>query len=498
MNLSELCKSAGLYCDEKFSGIEITRIVSNSEAVCRGDLFVCIKGLSHDGHLHIGEAIEKGAVALLCMSGEAIEAIRGDVAVIYADDTRRAMAYLYSAWYGHPQNYMKIIGVTGTNGKTTVSRMIYEILRCSGESVGVIGTLGAECCGSVIDISSDNELSNMTTPDPEQLYEILAVMRERGVEFVVMEVSSHALTFSRVAPIKFKFGIFTNLTPEHLDLHGNMEEYFLAKSILFEQCERAIINCDGVYGKRLLSKYSDISTGCSTRGDGVSVCAEQIITSERGISYKICHPKMRARITCNIPGEFTVANSLLAVICSYELGISVSDIKIALAGLSGIDGRLERVRIDCDFSVFIDYAHTPDALENLLRTAREFSGGKRRIVLLFGCGGDRDVSKRAKMGRIASTMADFVIITSDNSRGEEKSDIIGEILRGVDKDACFTVIEDRESAIEYAIKNARKNDVILLAGKGHEKYEIDKGGRRYFCERDIVKKYVSKYHSVDV
>lgn len=495
MKLSQLCSEAGIEWSAEHADTDITAVVSDSRRVIAGCLYVCIKGERYDGHSYIGSAVSRGAVAVVCDRLADIGHASCGAVLISVENTREALARLCSAIYGNPQNGMKLIGVTGTNGKTTVSRMIYEILIRSGRRAGVIGTLGAVCCGAQLDICSDNELSNMTTPEPEELYRILQAMRDSGAELVVMEVSSHALVQSRVAPILFDIGVFTNLTPEHLDLHGDMESYFEAKRLLISQSRRAVINCDDPYGRRLYTEFSDISVGCSLRGADRAVCAEQIQLSESGISYKLCHPRMRARISCSIPGEFTVMNSLEAVVVSHELCVGTSDIKAALSSLSGVDGRLERVIPDRDvgFSVFIDYAHTPDALENLLRTARGFSRRRQRIVLLFGCGGDRDRSKRARMGRIASAMADLVIITSDNSRSEESADIIGEILKGIDKETYFTVIEDRAEAIEYAIKNAREGDIILLAGKGHEKYEINKAGKVYFCERELVLEYIDKY-----
>lgn len=496
MLLSDLLRGAGIPDGDDYNDIEIKDIVTNSKMCTCGCMYICIKGNKYDGHKFLSEATENGAVCAVCLCDAELGNVPENVRLIRVKDTRVSMALLYSSWYGNPQKDMKIIGVTGTNGKTTVSRMIYEILYSSGHKVGLIGTLGTVFCGSPIDIRSSDELSNMTTPDPEHLYKIFSVMRKEGAEYVVMEVSSHALALGKVAPVTFEIGVFTNMTPEHLDFHGDMENYFEAKASMFEQCKKAIINCDDAYGRLLCKMYQNISIGCSCRGSDVAVEAEQIQLSQMGVEYKLSHPKMRARIKCSIPGEFTVMNSLQATSCACELGVSATDIKNALAYMSGVDGRLQRVKLptEINFSVFIDYAHTPDALENLLRTARGFSKRKQRIVLLFGCGGDRDRYKRSQMGRIASSMADFVIITSDNSRSENPSDIICEILRGVDKESCFTVIESREAAIEYAIKNARAGDIILLAGKGHEKYEIDKNGKKYFCESELVKKYVDKYH----
>ncbi len=492
MRLSELLACAGIKFDGKYGDIDVTDIFINSKKVTEGSMYICLRGNRADGHFHAHEAVARGASVIVAQ-----EKINTDIPVVYVDDTRSASAYIYSAFYGHPQNDMKIIGVTGTNGKTTTSRMIYEILRFSGKNTGLIGTTGVFLNDAPIDIRSDNECANLTTPDPSELYRIFSVMRARGAEFVVMEVSSHALWYYKVAPVRFSVGVFTNLTPEHLDLHGDMESYFLTKSRLFSQSSLAVVNCDDPYGKRLCKAYKHKVISCSAQGEGGLVSAEQVTLSPDGIEYRLSHPKVRARIRCSIPGEFTVMNTIEAAVCAHELGICTRNIQGGLLHLSGVEGRMQRVRVGshANFSVYIDYAHTPDALKNLLRAARGFAEKKSRIVLLFGCGGDRDRYKRASMGRIASSMADLVIITSDNSRSEDPSDIISEILSGVDKESAFTVIEDRASAIEYAIKNARAGDVILLAGKGHENYEIDKDGKKYFCERELVEKFVNMYHS---
>lgn len=496
MTLGQLCENSGLLCPHSYEKIEIKGISSDSRRVGKGYVYICIRGLSVDGHDFIGEALQRGAVCVICEDDGCVDAINGGVAVIRLENTRRAMAYLYAAWNNNIHKSLKIIGVTGTNGKTTVSRMLYEILLRSGRSAGLIGTTGTLVGDSPLDIRSHNTLACLTTPDPEELYKIFAVMAERGVEYVVMEVSSHSLWYDKVAPIGFEMGVFTNLTPEHLDLHGDMESYFEAKSRLFDMSRRAVINCDDRYGRRLYERHKRKSIACSTKGrEGCVLATDISLCGTGGIEYKLVHPCLRLRIECSIPGEFTVMNSLEAAVCAFELGVSGSDIKAALKGIAGISGRLERVILptESEFSVFIDYAHTPDALENLLRTARGFKRRGQRIVLLFGCGGDRDRSKRAQMGRIASAMADVVILTSDNSRSERTADIIAEILLGIDKESCFTVIEDRRHAIEYTISHARRGDIILLAGKGHENYEIVGEEKRYFCERELVLEFVKKH-----
>ena len=410
-----------------------------------------------------------------------------------------ASARLFSVFQGEPQKKMKMIGVTGTNGKTSICRLIYEILTGSGRKCALIGTMGCLVSGKRIDIKSADPRANMTTPDPEELYKILRVAKEEGAEFAVMEVTSHALALGKVEPIVFDTAVFTNLSEDHLDFHGDMESYFAAKEALFSQSRQAVINYDDRYG-RLLAERIDIPTRlCSAEGREKDVAAEDIhLLGERGIEYKLTSRDLRLRVRSPLPGGFNVMNTMQAAIVAHSLGASAADIKDTLAHFGGAMGRLERLKLEerCDFSVFIDYAHTPDALENLLRTARGFAKVGQRIVLLFGCGGDRDRQKRPIMGRIATEMADHVIITGDNSRSERTGDIISEIISGIERESAapFIVIENRKDAIEYAVKNARRGDIILLAGKGHEEYEIDGNGKRPFSERELVKAFVRKYY----
>ena len=329
----------------------------------------------------------------------------------------------------------------------------------------------------------------MTTPDPEELYEMLARMRDAGARYVVMEVSSHALAQKRVAPLFFRCAIFTNLTQEHLDYHGDMETYFLEKRKLFEKCEQAVVSYTTPYGIRLgevlecpfeeLSALT-VSEIQSFGTDGVSFCLRPISGGE-----------MRIRVP--VPGNFTVENAGLAALAGQALGIDVGSICKALATFPGVRGRVERICNQAGVpAIFLDYAHTPDALEKLLLTARGFSAPHQRILLLFGCGGERDRMKRSEMGRIASRLADFVILTSDNARGEDPDAILEEILRGIDKEKPYCVIKDRAEAIAYAVAEARVGDILLLAGKGHEEYEICGGKRHAFSEREIVREALTR------
>lgn len=484
MKLQYLCDAAGIDCPHTHREDEILAIVTDSRRVCSDSLFVCVRGLQSDGHAFVSEAIRDGAKWILAQTGADIP-IRDDVTYLYADDTRRALAFLYHAWYGNPCDSMKMIGVTGTNGKSTVTHMITKILSDAGKRCGLIGTLGCFLNG---DAMKSNGVGTMTTPDPEYLYQALAEMKRAGAEYVIMETSSHALSLEKVAPIRFCVGIFTNLTPEHLDFHENMEEYAQAKTKLFAQSEFSLINTDSDYADRMLTAANGARSTCSSQSANADGYADEIAVSRDGVSY-LLHTKIETiKIDCPISGGFTVMNSMQAAICTINLGIAPADVCRSLAALHGVKGRMERVNLpkDAPFTVLIDYAHTPDALENLLLSVREIKKDGERIVLLFGCGGDRDKSKRPVMGHIASVYADFVFLTSDNSRTEDKDTILRSIFNGFDLTTPCTVISDRKEAIRQAILTARRGDIILLAGKGHEEYEIDAAGCHPFCEKEIV------------
>ncbi len=500
----------GDLCEGKtLAGVDVCEIFCDSRKAVKNGLYIALEGLHTDSHAYIRDAEEHGASAAIVSRG-ALEDGRVDrerlgIPLISVDDCREAMSWIYSAWYGHPQRDMTIIGVTGTNGKTTVTRMIYEILSRSALPCGVIGTAGnyvSSFSGGVllhenVDIRAESVLANMTTPDPGELFKILAHMKAHGARYVVMEVTSHALYFKKTAPISFEIGVFTNLSEDHLDLHGDMEEYYRVKKSFFGMCRQCVINIDDRYGRRLAGEVDirHFTVSCEGRNADYSACDIRC-HGEDGMEYRLASGRMRLRIKTRIPGAVTVMNTLeAAAVCSL-LCVAPRDIKDSIAALDGIKGRLEKIKLPVrtNFSVYIDYAHTPDALENLLRTAKMFAKKGQRTVLVFGCGGEREKQKRAMMGRIASEMSDSFVITSDNPRGEDPEEIINDILSGIGEDGHFTVIGDRKSAIEYVIKNARQGDIILLAGKGHEEYSIDKNGRHVFSEREIVCAAVKRYH----
>ncbi len=494
MNLSTLCDAAGIAYPDKVGEREIAGIAMDTRRVCAGGLFICIKGGHTDGHALIPVALRRGAACIVAEQGCTLPALPEDTLVLYSENTRRCASYLFDAWYGFPSRRMSLIAVTGTNGKTGVTHLIRTILEAGFHRCGLIGTVGCESAGKHLDAHGSEALANMTTPDPPELYRLLAEMADDGMEYVLMEATSHALALEKLAPLHFAAAVFTNLTPEHLDFHGSMEAYASAKASLFEKSDVAVINIDSPYFDRMIARAAGTVLTCSL-SRAADYRAENIeYKGTSGVQYTLCAKGTQLRIGCPIPGRFTVPNSMQAAVCALQLGIPARTVKDALASACGVKGRMERVRLGfgAEFCVLIDYAHTPDALENLLRSAKELKKSGGRIVLLFGCGGDRDRGKRALMGKVASSGADFVIVTSDNSRGEDPYDIIRDILRGLDPNCAHKVIADRKRAIEYAIDHALAQDVILLAGKGHEEYEIVGNERHEFCEREIVRRTYNK------
>ncbi len=486
MKLGLLCDAAEIECPAEERNREILSIATDSRRVEEGSLFVCIRGFRVDGHDFIEEALNRGAIAVLTEAEEPCSCTERAV-LLRTDNSRRAAAFLYHAWYGFPGRNLRMIGVTGTNGKTSVTHMLRRVFETVGYRCGLIGTVGCESRGIPIESGNADPLANMTTPDPPELYRILRKMVEDGVEVVLIEVTSHALTLEKLEPLWFEAAVFTNLTPEHLDFHKTMEAYAAAKSRLFEKSNLSVINLDSPYAERMISSAHGRVVTCSASGKADYV-AELLKNEGDGVTYMLTSGNLQQTIRCPVSGSFSVINSMQAAVTALELGIGAGRVKEAIASLSGVRGRMERQRlgIGADFTVLIDYAHTPDALENLLRTAAPLRGEGGRLILLFGCGGDRDRGKRSVMGRVASENAQFVILTSDNSRSEDPNEIISQIKVGMKRETPCVVIEDRADAIRYAIENARSGDVVLLAGKGHETYEISRDGRRHFDEREIV------------
>ena len=496
MRFGELLSRVGLECPEELAHREAAGVVTDSRRVIENCIFVCIRGISCDGHDHIEEAIEAGAAVIVAekMRGVCV----GGAAILYVENTRHTASLLYNVWYGDPSSRLRIIGVTGTNGKTSVALMTLAILESAGYPCGFLGTVGYR---SVDGVSLGE--ADMTTPDPQRLYCALARMVADGAEYAVMEVSSHALAQCRTDAIEFDTAVFTNLTEDHLDFHGDMENYYLAKRKLFSQSRRAVVNIDDASGRRLFrsleQRRADKKSCSLDTGDFCALLPKS--KGALGIEYALKTADGIHRVSLPLAGDFQIINSLEAIAVGLMHGIPLETVKRALASLGGIRGRMEHVRAHerQDFDVFIDYAHTPDALERLLKSVRGFADDRARITLVFGCGGEREREKRKLMGQIASRLADTVIVTSDNSRSERTEDIIGEILRGIDKEKQYTVIADRREAIRRAIlEYVRRGDVLILAGKGHETYQIDGDGKRYLDEREIVREALCELYDRNI
>ena len=487
MKLLEICRRTNILCPEHLAQIEIKGITSNSQKVREGYAFVCLEGTKTDGHRYINDALLCGASVVIIE-----KEIFSCQCSIKVSDTRVALAKMMNVFCGEPTKKLKFIAVTGTNGKTSVTVMIKHIFDKANIPCEVIGTLNTS---SFLEKFQDST-ANFTTPDPEELYPMLRRILDAGKQVVIMEASSHALKLKKLEPIEFEIGIFTNLTEDHLDFHLNMEDYFKAKLTLFDNCRRGIINIDDDYGKLILKTSSCAFSTVSMKQYATYRTKDIEPMGERGVKYKIKSKEKEIDIFCRVPGEFSVLNSMQAAACAIEFGIDEYIIQDAFKSFGFVKGRLEKIDFfeGWGFAAFIDYAHTPDALQKLLQTVNSFKTETQRVVLLFGCGGDREREKRKIMGEIASKNADFVIVTSDNPRSEKPNDIINEILSGMKDASNFAVVPDRRKAIEYAIATAREGDIILLAGKGHENYEINARGREIFDEREILYGLYKKYY----
>ena len=465
MKLSELIEIGSL------NDCEITGVTCDSRLVKSGFAFVCINGAKFDGHTFAQSALELGAAVVITEKNLGLDR------EITVEDTHAAYAHMCAKWFGNPADSLKLIGVTGTNGKTSVTYMLKKILESKGYKVGLIGTIQ--------NMIGDEVLATQnTTPAAYDLNSLFALMKAKGCTYVIMEVSSHALDQCRVYKLNFEAAIFTNLTQDHLDYHGTMENYLAAKKKLFTMCKTAIINSDDEYAVELM-KGLDCKVSTYSTGNDSTYSAKAIKYKPASVDYEFVSDTEIGHVRVHTGGKFTVYNSLCAICCACELGIPVYESAAAIEKLSGVKGRAEVVPCDRDFTIIIDYAHTPDGLKNILTTFRECE--KNRLTVLFGCGGDRDKTKRPIMGSIAARYADFVIVTSDNPRSEEPSAIIDDILVGMDgTHTPYKVIENRVDAIKYALETAHIGDIIVLAGKGHETYQILGDRTIHLDEREIV------------
>lgn len=460
--------------------IEINGISYDSRKTKQGDLFVAITGFESDGHSYIEKAIENGAVAVVGM-----KECNCPVPYIQVENSRQALALLSQRFFGDPGAQMQLIGVTGTNGKTTTTLLIKDMIeQCFGVKAGLIGTNG-NMIGSVF-LESER-----TTPESYELQKLLYDMKEAGCTYVVMEVSSHSLVLDRVAGLNFTAGIFTNLTQDHLDFHIDMDGYASAKAGLFCQSTVGAVNADDPYAAYMteaaqckLITYSQQNPSADLYAKNISLCREHV-------TFTLVMDQVEQEVCLHIPGRFSVYNALSVLSCARILQIPMDAAAKFLAQANGVKGRVESVPTHGDYSIIIDYAHTPDALENVLQSMQEVSNG--RVVAVFGCGGDRDRTKRPQMGKIAAACADFVIVTSDNPRTEAPEDIIQDVLQGMQNTTTpYVVIEDRKEAICYAIDHHEPGDVIVLAGKGHETYQILGQTKIHMDEREIVAAHLSK------
>ncbi len=451
---------------------EITGVTCDSRKVEKGSLFVCIAGEHFDGHDHAAESVAKGASAVVCEHDLGLEC------QIITGNTRKAYGTICGNWFGNPAQQLKMIGVTGTNGKTTVTTLIKNILTACGIKAGLIGTIQNE-------IGDQIYPTERTTPDAYDLQALFRQMADAGCEYVVMEVSSHALDQYRVGDTHFDAAVFTNLSQDHLDYHKTMENYFAAKRRLFDMTDVGIINIDDSYGKQLSLLAGCRTVTCSLENPNADFYADSIECTPQGVSFHFSCSNITSRVNFPMPGLYSVQNALAAAAVCREVGISIERITETLNHCTGVKGRSEIIPTGRDFTVICDYAHTPDGLENILPSMKRFARG--RLVTLFGCGGDRDRGKRPLMGEAAARYSDFVIVTSDNPRTEEPEQIIDDILPGVERARTpYVVIPNRRDAIFYSVGHAQPGDVIVLAGKGHEDYQVIGTEKIHFDEREIV------------
>ncbi len=450
---------------------DITALVCDSRKVVPGCAFVCIDGVAIDGHTFAAAALEAGAAVLV------VQRDLGLPHQVIVEDTRLAWALMSANWFDRPAERLKVIGITGTNGKTSTTYMIKQMLEACGYKVGL--------CGTIQNLIGDRAVATgHTTPDAYELQELFAAMVAEQCDFAVMEVSSHALDQHRVAAIPFVVGVFTNLTQDHLDYHKTMENYCDAKRRLFEHSDVAVVQANDPWTKHITAGLTcPILT--FSNGEGGAYTADEVDYLPDGVAFTVNGPDVHGRVKLAIPGEFSVCNAMGAIVTALAIGLPFDTVCEAVGAMTGVKGRAEIVPTGRDFTVVIDYAHTPDGLEKICQALRH--GLKGRLVTLFGCGGDRDRTKRPKMGAAAAALSDFLIVSSDNPRSEEPEAIIEEILPGIPAETPYIVIPDRAEAVRWAIENAQPGDTVLLAGKGHETYQIIKTGSIHLDEREIIR-----------
>ena len=459
--------------------LDIASVAYDSRKVERGGLFVAISGFASDGNRFIPMAMEKGAAVIVTAKKPEL-----DVPYVLVPSDRLALALIGCNFYSHPARSMTMIGVTGTNGKTSVTLLLKQVIeKVLGAKVGLIGTMENRIGDLVIP-------TERTTPESFELQGLFAQMRDAGCKYVVMEVSSHAIALERIGGVRFDVAAFTNLTEDHLDFHKTMENYCDTKAGLFNRCCKAVLNCDDSWFERISQNVKCDMLTTSVKGSG-SLNARDLLLRADGIAFTAEMGTEHASVSLQIPGRFTVYNAITVLGIASQLGISLQTAASALATAEGVRGRVEVVPTPGKpYTVLLDYAHTPDGLENVLTSVRDFCKGN--LIVVFGCGGDRDPIKRPIMGHIGVSLADFAVITSDNPRNEDPMTIISDILKGVkNTDGEYIVIENRRKAIQYAMDKAGKNDIIILAGKGHETYQEIRGVKHHLDEREEVTAYLN-------
>ncbi len=478
MKLSELLRDIDVAEVRAPADMEITDVCYDSRKAAPGAAFIAVRGYETDGHRYIPAAVEKGASLVICEEPPAVE-----TPYVLVRDSRRAMAQAASNFFGRPAEELTVIGVTGTNGKTTTTNLIRSLLMAvTGEQAGLIGT-NENIVGDKV------YPAEHTTPESRDLMALFREMADVGCKYAVMEVSSHSLCLDRVCCVPFAVGCFTNLSQDHLDFHKTMEAYLEAKKIIFSLSKAAAVNRDDPAAEKILPelKIPCVSFGMGEKAD---LRAEEVSLLPDRVEFTACFGGERAPACLHIPGRFSVYNALAALSCCLALGFPLKDLAAALGSCKSVKGRMEVVPTGRDFTLLIDYAVTPDALDNMIRTVRDTARG--RVGVLFGCGGDRDRSKRPKMARVVGSLADYVIVTSDNPRTEDPEAIIAEILPGFEGlDTPRVVIPDRREAIRWGIEHAQPGDTLVLAGKGHETYQIVGKTKYHMDEREIAAEVLS-------
>ena len=455
---------------------EISNITNDSREVLENSLFIAIQGYNVDGNKYINSAIEKGAKVIICDKKP-----QNDIPYVLVKDARVAMSEISANFYNNPSRDVKCIGITGTNGKTTTTYLVKHMLEYFDKKIGLIGTNANFIGNKILE-------TERTTPESIKLQKLILDMKNEECTYAVMEVSSHSLSLDRVNNILFAIGAFTNLSQDHLDFHKTMEEYAEAKAILFKKCKIGVINADDSYYDKMTqdAKCQVISYGIDNETADLS--AKNLVLGSDKIQFDVCYKGEILTCLVNIPGRFTVYNALTSIGIMLGLEYKLQDIVTAIGTAEGVKGRVEVVKTNTDYTVLIDYAHSEDGILNVLSSIKGFAKG--RVVALFGCGGDRDRTKRPLMAKAAIKYADFTIITSDNPRSENPQDIISDILEGIkDSEASYGVIVDRREAIRYALDHAKPDDIIVLMGKGHETYQEINGVKHHLDEREEIINY---------